>query len=167
MPRVLCDQSCLCLDFRAFENAYFQTFMCSKPKIVRSKMDNLYVHVQTIMGSKDPMPRLLCVQSCLCPDFSSFENAYVQTFVRSLVFPDRLILNARHPLARSFWSGHINFRSGASAWVVSIPRDLFSQTPNVQLTHPLIHQFSSMITSESDHQSKNIDIKLMNAEKGA
>ena len=42
--------------------------------------------------------------------------AYVQTIVRSLVFPDRVIFNSRHPLVHSFRSGHIDFRSGISTW---------------------------------------------------
>ena len=31
-------------------------------------------------------------------------------------FPDRVILNARRHLVRSFRSGHIDFRSGTSTW---------------------------------------------------
>ena len=37
--------------------------------------------------------------------------------MRSLVFPDRVILNARQPLVRLFRSGHVEFRSGTSTWV--------------------------------------------------
>ena len=38
--------------------------------------------------------------------------------MRSFVLPDRVILNERHPLVRSFRSGHINFWSGTLAWEV-------------------------------------------------
>ena len=62
------------------------------------------------------MPRLSCVWSYLCPDYRVFKLSCVQTIVRSFVFPDRVILNARHPLAISFWSGHIDIRSGTSGW---------------------------------------------------
>ena len=43
------------------------------------------------------MIRLSFVQSCQCSDVCAFQVAYVQTIVRSFVFPDRVILNARHP----------------------------------------------------------------------
>ena len=85
-----------CPDFRAFKIAYVQT-------IVRSKLH---------------MSRLSCVQNCICPDYRAFKFAYVQTIVRSFFFPDRVILNARRHLVRSFRSGHIEFRSGTSTWVM-------------------------------------------------
>ena len=47
-----------------------QTFVLSKRKFVRSKIDNLCVHVQTIVRSKGLMSRLSCVQKCLYPDLS-------------------------------------------------------------------------------------------------
>ena len=81
-------------DFRAFKIAYVQT-------IVRSKLH---------------MARLPCVQNCICPDYRAFKIAYVQTIVRSFSVPDRVILNARRHLVRSFRSGHIDFRSGTSTW---------------------------------------------------
>ena len=105
MSRLSCVQKCLCPDFRAFKNAYVLTFVRSKRKFVRSKNNNLCVHVQTFVRSKMPMSRLSCVpkenscapkiiicafmsrlscvQKCLCPDFRAFKNAYVLTFVRS------------------------------------------------------------------------------------
>ena len=105
MSRLSCVQKALCPDFRAFKNAYVQTFVRSKRKFVRSKNNNLCVHVQTFVRSKMPMSRLSCVskenscapkiiicafmsrlscvQKCLCPDFRAFKNAYVLTFVRS------------------------------------------------------------------------------------
>ena len=83
-----------CPDFRAFKIAY----------------------VQTIARSKLHMSRLSCVQNCICPDYRAFKIAYVQTIVRSFSFPDRVILNARRHLVRSFRSGHIDFRSGTSNW---------------------------------------------------
>ena len=72
MSRLSCVQKALCPDFRAFKNAYVQTFLRSKRKFVRSKINNLRVHFQTIVRSKGFMYRLSCVQ-----------NTYVQTFVRS------------------------------------------------------------------------------------
>ena len=66
--RSSCVQKFSCRDFRAFKIAYVQTFVRSKRKFVRSKIDNLCVHVQTIVRSKGLMSRLSCVQKCLCPD---------------------------------------------------------------------------------------------------
>ena len=77
-----------------------------RTKIFRAFMSRLScVHVQTIVRSPDHrafMSRPSCV--------------HVQTIVRSSVFPDRVILNARHPFVRSFRSGRIWFRSGTSSW---------------------------------------------------
>ena len=103
-------------------------------------------HVQTFVRSKLPMSRLLgfqkekscapkliicafksrlsCAQKTLCPDFRAFKIAYLQTIVRSLFFPDRVILNARRHLVRSFRSGHIDLRSGTSTW--GTEREYFS-----------------------------------------
>ena len=61
-------------------------------------------YVQTFVRSKLPMSRLLCVQRYLCPDYRAFIHV-----------SRPVILNARHPLVRSFWSRHIGFRSGSSA----------------------------------------------------
>ena len=106
MSRLSCVQSCICPEYRAFKIAY----------------------VQTIARSKLHMSRLSCVQNCVCPDYRAFKIAYVQTSVRSKLhmsrlscvdfFPDRVILNARRHLVRSFRSGHIEFRSGTSTWVL-------------------------------------------------
>ena len=81
--------------------------------IVRSRtnscvpMSKFYcVHVQTFVRAPDYrafMSRSSCVQ--------------VQTFVRLFEFPDRVILNVRRPLVRSFRSGHIRLRSGTSTLV--------------------------------------------------
>ena len=108
--RSSCVQKSSCPDFRAFKSAYVQTFVHSKEKFARSKIDNLCVHVQTIVRS--------------CPDYHAFKIAYVQTIVRSKLhmsrlscvhfFPDRVILNARRHLVRSIRSGHIDYRSGTS-----------------------------------------------------
>ena len=68
MSRLSCVQKALCPDFRAFKNAYVQTFVRSKRKFVRSKSDNLCVHVQTMVRSNGLMSRLSCVQKCLCPE---------------------------------------------------------------------------------------------------
>ena len=72
--RSSCVQKSSCPDFRAFKIAYVQTFVRSKGKFVRSKIDNLCVHVQTIVRSKRLMSRLSCVQDCLCPDFRAFQR---------------------------------------------------------------------------------------------
>ena len=101
-----CVQKSSCPDFRAFKIAYGQTFVRSKRKFVRSKIDNLCVHVQTFVRSKLPMARLSCVpkenscapkliicafmsrlscvQKALCPDFRAFKETYVQTYVQTL-----------------------------------------------------------------------------------
>ena len=73
-----------CPDYRAFEWPYMQTFVRSnvpmsklvrsKGTLVRSKTDNLCVHVQTIVRSNDLICRLSCVQNCLCPNFSAFQR---------------------------------------------------------------------------------------------
>ena len=102
MSRLSCVQKTLCPDFRAFKIAYVQTFVRSKGKFVRSKIDNSCVHVQTFVRSKMPMSRLLCVpyqkpstaklifcallsslscfQKTLCRDFSALKMAHLQTF---------------------------------------------------------------------------------------
>ena len=72
--RLSCIRKTLCPEFRAFKTAYVQTFVRSKGKLVRSKIDNLCVYVQTIVRSKDLMSRLSCVQNCLCPDFCVFQT---------------------------------------------------------------------------------------------
>ena len=72
--RSSCVQKSSCPDFRAFKIAYVQTFVRSKRKFVRSKINNLCVHVQTIVRSKVLMSRLSCVQNCLCPDFRAFQK---------------------------------------------------------------------------------------------
>ena len=72
--RSSCVQKSSCPDFRAFKIAYVQTFVRSKRKFVRSKFNNLCVHVQTIVRSKGLMSRLSCVQKCLCPDFRAFQK---------------------------------------------------------------------------------------------
>ena len=95
MSRLSCAQKSPCPDFRAFKIAYVLTFVRSKGKFVRFKIDNLCVHVQTIVRSKLHMSRLSRVH----------------------FFPDRVILNARRHLVRSFRSGHIDFRSGTTTWV--------------------------------------------------
>ena len=104
-PRILCVRKTLCPDFRAFKIAYVQTFVRFTGKLVRSKVGNLCVYVQTIVRSKVLMSRLSCVQSCpcpdihafqrkiralknwyfvrSCPDYRAFEWPYMQTFVRS------------------------------------------------------------------------------------
>ena len=74
MSRLSCVQKSSCPDFRAFKIAYVQTFVRSKRKFVRSKINNLCVHVQTIVRSKGLMSRLSCVQKCLCPDFLAFQK---------------------------------------------------------------------------------------------
>ena len=84
MSRLSCVQKTLCPDFRAFKIAYVQTFVRSKGKFVRSKIDILCVHVQTIVRSKDLMSRLSCVPK----ENSCAPN--VQTIVRSKLPMSRL-----------------------------------------------------------------------------
>ena len=112
MSRLSCVRKTLCPDFCAFKTDYVQTFVRSKGKLVRSKIDNLCVYVQTIMRSKDLMSNLSCFQNCLCPDFCvfqtknrplqnwysvrfcrgdpAFKSPHVQTFVRSKLPMSRL-----------------------------------------------------------------------------
>ena len=116
MSRLSCVQNCLCPDYRAFKVAYVQTIVCSKLHMSRlSCVQNCLcpdyrafkvAYVQTIVCSKLHMSRLSCVQNCICSDYRAF-----------IFFPDRVILNARRHLVRSFRSGHIDFRSGTSIWV--------------------------------------------------
>ena len=68
------------------------------------------------------MSRPSGVQICLSPEYRAFKDTYVHTFMRSLVFPDHVFLNARHPLVRSYRFGNIDFWSGTSAWVSLLPR---------------------------------------------
>ena len=122
MPRILCVRKTLCPDFRAFKIACVQTFVRSTGKLVRSKVGNLCVYIQTIVRSKVLMSRLSCVQSCLCPDFNAiqrkiralqnwyfvrscpdyraFEWPYMQTFVRSNV-PMSKLVRSKGKLVRS------------------------------------------------------------------
>ena len=62
------------------------------------------------------MSRLSCAQNYVSPDFSEFEVNYVQIFLRSLEFADRVILNSRCPLERLSWSIHFSFLHETSAW---------------------------------------------------
>ena len=135
MSRLSCVQSCLSPDYRAFKVAYIQTIVQLKlPKsrlsCVQSCLCPDYrafkvAYVQTIMRSKLPMSRLSSVQSCLSPDYRAFKVAYVQTIVRSKLPMFRLLSNHwcfqtlwfwthDSPLLGSFWSGHIDSRSGTS-----------------------------------------------------
>ena len=101
MSRLSCVRKTLYPDFRAFKTAYVQTFVRSKGKLMRSKNDNLCVHAQNIVRSKDLMSRLSCVQNCLCSNFRAFQRkvsalqswylcVYIQTIVRSKVLMSRL-----------------------------------------------------------------------------
>ena len=74
MSRLSCVQKALCPDFRAFKNAYVQTFLRSKRKFVRSKIYNMCVHFQTIVRSKGFMYRLSCVQNTYVQTFCVFKN---------------------------------------------------------------------------------------------
>ena len=74
MSRLSCVRKTLCPEFCAFKTANVQTFVRSKGKLVRSKIYNLCVYVQTIVRSKDLMSRFSCVQNCLCPVFCVFQT---------------------------------------------------------------------------------------------
>ena len=89
MSRISSVQKALCPDFLAYKNAYVQTFVRSKRKFVRSKIDNLCIHVQTIVRSKGLMSRLSCVQKCLCPDFLSVQKLTMSTKIDDLISPKK------------------------------------------------------------------------------
>ena len=84
-----------CPDYRAFKFGYVHTFVRSKGKFLRSKTENLCVHVQTIVCSKLSMSRFLCdpnQKSCapkmiicvfLYRDCPAFKRPYFETLVRS------------------------------------------------------------------------------------
>ena len=82
-------QNCLCPDFRAF-----------KGKFVRSKIDNLCVHVQTIVRSKDLMSRFSCVQNCLCPDFRAFKGKFVRSKIDNLCVHVQTIVRSKGLMSR-------------------------------------------------------------------
>ena len=154
-----CVQNCLCPDYSAFKIAYVQTIVRSKLPMIRLSCVQICIcpdcrafkiaYVQTIVRSKLLMSRLSCVQNCTCPYYRAFQIAYVQTIVRSKLhmsrlscvhfFPDRVILNARRHLVRSFRCGRIDFWSGTSTWVAIgvsyMPRQLvccrLSQNPTI------------------------------------
>ena len=95
-----------CPDFRAFTR-----LSCVQPIFVRSCPDfgafTRFSCVQPIFVRSCPdfraFTRLSCVQPIIvrsCPDFGAFTRFscfHVQTFVRFLMFPDYVILNARRP----------------------------------------------------------------------
>ena len=99
-----CVQKSSCPDFRAFKIAYVQTFVRSKGKLVRSKNDNLCVHVQTIERSKGLMSRLSCVQKCLCPDFLCVQKLTMCTKIDDLISPKK---------TSPKWFGQSNFLSSS------------------------------------------------------
>ena len=100
MSRLSCVQKPLCPDFRAFKNAYVQTFVRSKKKFVRSKIDKLCVHVQTIVRSKTLMSRLSCVQKCLCPDFRAFQKTFVRSKIDNLCVHVQTIVRSKGLMSR-------------------------------------------------------------------
>ena len=65
-----------------------------------------HVYVQTDPDGKYPIP-----------NFRAIKIAYVQIFVLSIVFPDRVNLNPQSPIVSSFRSGHIDFWSRTFTWV--------------------------------------------------
>ena len=95
MSRLSCVQKSSCPDFRAFKIAYVQTFVRSKTKFVRSKINNLCVHVQTIVRSKGLMSRLSCVQKCLCPDFLAFQRKFVRSKINNLCVHFQTIVRSK------------------------------------------------------------------------
>ena len=81
--------------------AYVQTFVRSKGKFVRSKTDNLCVHVQTIVRSKNFMSRLSCGQNWLCPDFRAFSKGnFVRSKFDNLCVHVQTILRSKLPMSR-------------------------------------------------------------------
>ena len=84
---------------------------------------------------KLPMYRLSCVRQTFvrsCPDFRAFDRlscVHVQTFVRFLMFPDYVILNARRP-PRAFIFG---LDILASVWDLSLGVDSLSSSGTIRL----------------------------------
>ena len=145
LPWFLRVRSCICPDFRVFRVVYVHTFVRSK--LPFSKIQAFVnVFVTTFVRSKLSNSRLLCGQSSLCLDLTSFKFAFVQIFVRSKLPLSRLstVQNCLYPdflavkvisiltIARSafspdcvilkifgmnFLSGLIDFRYGISAYV--------------------------------------------------
>ena len=96
MSVLSCCQNFYCIH-RAFKSPHVQTFMNSKLSMSRLSCvpkENSCAPKLIICAF---MSRLLFGQKTLCQGFRAFKIAYVQTFVRPLVFSDRVILNARHP----------------------------------------------------------------------
>ena len=92
-------------DFRALKSVFAQAFKRSCPEL--SPFLCIYV-VQSILKNFNVQQNSR-VQKCPCKDFRLFKITYDQIFVRSFVFPDQVILNARRPpppLVYSFWYGH-------------------------------------------------------------
>ena len=79
-------------------------------------------YVQIIVRSKLPMSRLSCVQSSLCQDFRSFTRVSRPCNFERTTSPCAFIL-----------SGHIDFRSGSSSWVMHI------------ISTPQMHDFKTVI----------------------
>ena len=72
------------------------------------------------------------VQSWFGPRYRTLQILCVKSLLRSLIFPDGVILNAQHPRVRSFCSGHINFRSDTSAWLIFQLSDMSVAWLNLQ-----------------------------------
>ena len=67
-------------DFCRLKITHDHTFLRSRPKNVRSNIETLCVHVQTFVGSKKTMSRILCIVFCV---LDAFRSAYVQSFMLS------------------------------------------------------------------------------------
>ena len=89
---------------------------------------------KTFVSSRVTMFRFLFVQSWFCTDYRTLQITCVKTLLRSLIFPDGVILNSQHSLVRSFWSGHINFWSDTSAWLTLQLSDISVAWLNLQST---------------------------------
>ena len=164
------DGKWICPDFRAFqifraffvrsktnmsrpsqtETVYVQTFVRSCPdhralqlKFVRSTPNFSCVHVQTIVRS--------------CPDHRAFKSrpscVHVQTFVRSSVFPDRVILNARHPLRAfiSVWTYLV------SVWDLSLGRNCLKSLSLTDLNNLFNHVLLYFL---AENYLSNLDFKI-------
>ena len=101
MSRLSCVQKALCPDFRAFKNAYVQTFVRSKRKFVRSKIDNMCVHVQNIVRSKGLMSRLSCVQKMpMSRHFVGSKGKFVRSKIDNLCIHVQTIVRSRSLMSR-------------------------------------------------------------------
>ena len=132
--------------------------------LVRSP-DYSFVHDQTFVRSPDyscvhdqifvRSPDYSCVHDQTFVRSTDYSCVHVQTFVRFSLFPDHVNLNARHPVVRSSGSGHIDFPSETSTWVVvalnegigdtqSDHSNMFTSRPDVEVCDYFVFTISAI-----------------------